>query len=139
MSFSISNVPKPCKDNSRYSSSSDRQQAPPFRNGWLYATIASGEELLIVKRRLKRNSPAPKFNVGSSQSSDQIHSGLHLRSSEGQGPAHISITYWPTLPSRSVLLPCQHSDGRYRNRSLETENRTSPSLRPILPPASKRI
>ena len=33
MSFSISNVPKPCKDNSRHSSSSDRQQAPPCRNG----------------------------------------------------------------------------------------------------------
>jgi hypothetical protein len=43
MSFSISNVPKPCKDNSRYSSSSDRQQAPPCRNGWLHATMAHRE------------------------------------------------------------------------------------------------
>lgn len=63
-------------------------------------------------------SSTPKSNAGSSQSSGQIHNDLHLRSPEGQGPAHTITAYWPTLPSRSFLLPA--------------------SLRPI-PPASNQI
>jgi len=44
------------------------------------------------------------ISIVPSQSSDQTHNELHLRSPEGQGPAHISTAYWPTLPSRSFLL-----------------------------------
>jgi hypothetical protein len=69
------------------------------------------------------NGTAPKSNVGPS------HNDLHVRSSEGQGPAHISTAYWPTLPSRSFLLPCQYSNGCHHSRSL----------RPILPVVSIHI
>jgi hypothetical protein len=118
MSFSISNVPKPCKDNSRYSSSSDRQQAPPCpmagcMRQW-HIVKPDGKPNRIWLAQGEKNSPAPKFNVGSSQSSDQIHNDLHLRSPEGQGPAYISTAYWPTLPSRSFLLPAL--EGRYLNQ-----------------------
>jgi uncharacterized protein YfaP (DUF2135 family) len=75
---------------------------------------ASGEETSIVKpdgkpnriwlaqgeEKQPRTKIQPLVNVGSSQSSDQIHNDLHVRSPEGQG-----LAYWPTLPSRSFLLP----------------------------------
>jgi hypothetical protein len=42
-------------------------------NGWLYATMPSGEE---TSHRDEEEQPAPKSNVKSSQSSDPIHNDL---------------------------------------------------------------
>jgi hypothetical protein len=81
---------------------------------------------------------APAFNVGINQLSDQIHNDLSFAINLGPGPSsHQSTAYWPTSHLAAIL--CQYSNGRYRNRSLETKNRTSTSLQPLPLAASKHI